>query len=137
MKNKDDAIEIEKGYRHLWTFFEIVLFVLVGAMVDLNLALSSAFSVLLLLFIALTFRSLGVIISLIKTNITMKEKLFTVFAYLPKTTVQASIGGIALSLGLDSGNIILTAALLSILIAAPLGALLIDTTYKKLLNIKK
>lgn len=137
MKNKDDAIEIEKGYRHLWTFFEIVLFVLVGAMVDLNLALSSGFSVLLLLFIALTFRSLGVLISLIKTNITMKEKLFTVFAYLPKATVQASIGGIALASGLDSGNIILTVAFLSNLIAAPLGALLIDTTYKKLLNKKE
>lgn len=67
----------------------------------------------------------------------MKEKLFTVFAYLPKATVQASIGGIALASGLDSGNIILTVAFLSILIAAPLGALLIDTTYKKLLNKKE
>ena len=71
---------------------------------------------------------------LIKTNLTFKERIFTVIAYLPKATVQASIGGIALSLGLSCGSIILTVSVIAILISAPLGAILIDNLSKKLLR---
>lgn len=54
-------------------------------------------------------------------------------AYLPKATVQAAIGSLPLAMGLPSGKITLTVAVLAILIAAPLGAFGIDMTYKRLL----
>ncbi|NMB97060.1 MAG: hypothetical protein GYA02_10705 [Clostridiaceae bacterium] len=74
--------------------------------------------------------------ALIKTGLTKEEKLFVAISYLPKATVQASIGGIALSLGLGIGPLALTMAVLSILISAPLGAILMDKTYKHLLKEK-
>ena len=134
LKVKDQASEIEKGYSKIWTFFEIILFVLVGISVDLKYALSAGFMPIVLLLIALVFRMIGVFVSLLLTNYNMKEKFFIMFAYIPKATVQASIGAVALSFGLDCGPIILTMAVLSILITAPLGAILIDTTYKKLIK---
>lgn len=88
----------------------------------------------MVLFLALIFRIIGVFICLIKTKLNFKERLFCAISYLPKATVQASIGGIALSMGLDCGKIILTFAVLAILITAPLGAFLTDITYKKLLS---
>ena len=84
--------------------------------------------------IALIFRSIGVIVCLIATRFNKKEKLFIIFSYLPKATVQASIGAIALSEGLNCGTVILTGAVISILITAPLGAILMDRTYNKLLS---
>jgi NhaP-type Na+/H+ or K+/H+ antiporter len=133
-KNRQDAIELEEGYHKLWIFFEIFLFVLVGASVDINYALSSGINTVLLLLTALSFRMFGVFICLIKTKINFKEKIFIAIAYLPKATVQASIGGIALSMGLACGSMVLTIAVLSILITAPIGAILIDNTFKRLLT---
>ncbi len=132
--NPIKAKNISNGYNKLWKVFEIILFTLVGASVNLSYAFNNFLPSLMVLIIALLFRMLGVYLCLIKTKLDHKEKLFCIFAYLPKATVQASIGGIALSMGLDCGSIILTVCVLSILISAPLGAMLIDTTYKKLLS---
>lgn len=128
------AKEIEKGYSGLWKGFEILLFVLVGATVDYHYILNSGGMVLAVLGIGLIFRMIGVLFCLIATSLSAKERLFTMIAYLPKATVQASIGGIALSLGLSCGNVVLTVSILSILITAPIGALLIDLFGKKLLK---
>lgn len=134
IKDNESSIELNKSYNKIWIFAEIILFCLVGAEVDIKFAFSQGLIVILVLFIALIFRIIGVFICLIKTKLNFKERLFCAISYLPKATVQASIGGIALSMGLDCGKIILTFAVLAILITAPLGAFLTDFTYKKLLT---
>ena len=113
---------------------ELILFVLVGAAVDIRYTLRAGIPAIILIFIALFFRALGVLLCLLKTPLTLKERLFCVIAYMPKATVQAAIGSVPLSLGLPCGPIILSVAVLGIIITAPLGALGIDTTYKKLLK---
>lgn len=133
-KNKDTAIEIKPGYNKLWKIFEVILFVLVGAAVDIRYAAMNTLPCLGVLAIGLAFRSIGVFVCLIKTNLTFKERLFAFISYLPKATVQASIGGIALSLGLPCGQIVLSCAVLAILITAPVGAFLIDLLSSKLLD---
>ena len=131
---KDEAKEIQKSYNGLWQGFEILLFALVGIAVDVHYAFSKEGAILVgLVLLALLFRSLGVICCVIATKFTAKEKLFIVISYLPKATVQASIGAIALSEGLPCGALVLTAAVVSILITAPLGAILMDSLYKRLL----
>lgn len=121
-------------FNKLWVGAEIVLFVLVGATVDLHYAIGAGGKAVLLIFCVLLFRMLGVFVCLIGTRVLPKERLFCMIAYLPKATVQAAIGGIPLSMGLPCGKIVLTVAVLSILITAPLGAFLIDLTYKQLLE---
>ena len=133
-RNKEKAKELSDGYNNLWIFFEIILFVLVGATVDFSYAINNGLIAILILMIGLLFRTLGVLLCLIKTKLTFKERLFTILAYIPKATVQASIGGIALSLGLSCGSIILTVSVISILITAPIGAILIDNLSSKLLD---
>lgn len=133
-KNKKHANELEIGYHKIWIVFEILLFVLVGISVDINFAISSGLIPLLVLFGALSFRILGVFIALLFTTLNIKERLFTAISYIPKATVQASIGGIALSRNLTIGPLVLTISVLSILITAPLGATLMRVTYKKLLK---
>ena len=112
---------------------EIILFVLVGATVDLKYATAAGPAAIILIVCVLIFRMAGVLCCLLKTRLNMKERLFCMIAYMPKATVQAAIGGIPLAMGLPCGNIVLTVAVLAILITAPLGAFLIDFTYKKLL----
>ena len=133
IKDNESSIELNKSYNKIWIFAEIILFCLVGAEVDIKYAFSQGLIVILVLFLALIFRIIGVFICLIKTKLNFKERLFCAISYLPKATVQASIGGIALSMGLDCGKIILTFAVLAILITAPLGAILTDLLYKKML----
>ena len=131
---KEEAKELQKSYNGLWQGFEILLFALVGVAVDARYAFSKEGAIIVgLVFIALVFRSLGVLCSVIATNFTWKEKLYIVLSYLPKATVQASIGAIALSEGLACGTLVLTAAVVSILITAPLGAILMDSLKNKLL----
>lgn len=127
------AKRLSLKFSKLWIVAEILLFVLVGATIDIKFALSSGLSAILLIIISLLFRSCGVYICLLKTNLTIKERIFCIIAYMPKATVQAAIGGIPLAMGLACGNIVLTVAILSILITAPIGAFLIDTFYEKLL----
>lgn len=135
LKNKNDAKKIQSCYNSLWQGFEILLFVLVGASINISYAISSTGLIIIgLVVISLLFRTIGVLISLIFTNYNLKERIFIIISYLPKATVQASIGGIALAEGLACGEVILTAAIIVILITAPLGAILMDNTYKKLLS---
>ena len=127
------ALRLSTKYNKLWLGAEVFLFVLVGAAVDLRYVASAGVSAIILIFGALLFRMIGVAVSLIKTDLTEKERLFCMMAYTPKATVQAAIGAIPLSMGLACGNIVLTVAVLSILITAPFGAICVDNFYKKLL----
>lgn len=130
----DLSIRLSSKYSKLWAGAEIFLFVLVGATVNIKYSLNLGLISVIIIILSLLFRITGVYLSLVKTNLTNKEKLFTSFSYLPKATVQAAIGALPLSMGLASGETILTVAVVSILITAPLGALLIDNTYRKLLK---
>ena len=133
-KDLETQGELKTSYNGMWTFFEVILFVLVGSELNIEYALNSFGPGLLLLLGSLTFRSLGVLVCLIGTKFNWKERGFIIMAYLPKATVQASIGGIALSMNLPCGALVLTIAVLSIVITAPVGAFLIDLTYKRLLK---
>lgn len=133
-KNKQISQQLSKQYNQLWVVGEIFLFVLVGACVDIRYAATAGFTAIVLILLVLVFRLIGVMCCLINTNLTFKEKLFCAIAYIPKATVQAAIGGLPLSLGLSSGHITLTIAVLAILITAPLGAFLIDFTSLKFLQ---
>lgn len=128
------AKELLGTYNRLWKIFELFLFVLVGISVDLAYIKEAGLLAVLLIIIGLIFRMIGVNISLIGTNLDKNERVFTSFAYLPKATVQAAIGPVALSMGLNSGNLILSVSVIAILLTAPLGAILTDKTYKKLLK---
>lgn len=128
------AERLSEKYSKLWVGAEILLFVLIGATLDLNYAVSAGWTSVVIVLGALLFRILGGYISLIKTQLSRKEKLFCMLAYTPKATVQAAIGAVPLSMGLVSGHEILTVAVLSILITAPLGAICIDNLYPRLLR---
>ena len=128
------ASRLSVKYNKLWLCAEVFLFVLVGATVDLKYVKSAGVLVVILVLGALLFRMVGVALSLIKTDLRKKERLFCMVAYTPKATVQAAIGAIPLSMGLACGNIVLTAAVLSILITAPFGAICIDNLYKRWLK---
>lgn len=128
------ALRLKNKFSKIWVFAEIVLFVLVGVAVNITVLKDASIYGIIIIFIALIFRLIGVFLSTIGTHLTSKEKLFTAFSYMPKATVQAAIGSIPLAEGVKNGNIILALAVLSILITAPLGAALIDNSYKKLLD---
>ena len=128
------AVRLSSKYNKLWVAAEIFLFALVGATVDLKYAAIAGIKTALLITGALFFRMLGVAISLIKTKLTRKERVFCMLAYTPKATVQAAIGAIPLTMGLSCGQTVLTTAVLSILITAPFGAICIDSMYQKLLD---
>ena len=133
-KNTILSKRLSVKYSKLWIAAEVMLFVLVGATVNIKYALSASIPAILLIITVLIFRIIGVFLCLVGTSLSYRERLFCMIAYCPKATVQAAIGSIPLSMGLPSGNIILTVAVLSILITAPLGAFAIDISYKKLLK---
>ena len=128
---------LQEKFGKLWIAAEVVLFVLVGAAVDIRYTMEAGLVAIAMIFIALVFRSIGVLVSLIGTGFTVKEKLYCIIAYLPKATVQAAIGSVPLYLGLPCGKLVLSVAVLSIIITAPLGALGMDMSYKKLLTCDK
>ncbi|MBQ9840661.1 MAG: cation:proton antiporter [Erysipelotrichaceae bacterium] len=136
IKQKDNAmaISLAKPYSQLWSVGEVFLFVLVGACVNIQYAMHAGILVILLVCLSLVFRMVGVWVSLMKSPLTAKERLFCMIAYTPKATVQASIGAIPLSMGLACGELVLTVAVLSILLTAPFGALGIDALHKRLLK---
>lgn len=134
IKDYDTACEIENSYKKIWQVFEIILFVLVGISLNFSEALTYGFMPALVIIGALIFRMIGVFISLIFSDLNKNEKVFVMISYIAKATVQASIGPIALANNLPVGNLVLTVAVLSILISAPIGALCIDLSYKKLLT---
>lgn len=125
---------LSEKFGKLWLAAEVILFVLVGAAVDIRYTLGAGLSAVAIILIALVFRAVGVLLCMTGTALNGKERLFCVIAYLPKATVQAAIGSVPLALGLPCGQIVLTVAVLAILITAPLGALGMDFTYRKLLT---
>lgn len=134
LRDKTLSAALSAKYNQLWVGAEVFLFVLVGATVDLHYALAAGVGAVLLIFGALLFRMAGVALSVTKTLLSGKERLFCMLAYTPKATVQAAIGGIPLSMGLACGNLTLTVAVLAILITAPFGALCVDHLHQKLLQ---
>lgn len=134
-KNREPAARrLSLKFNKLWVGAEIMLFVLVGATVDISYAVAAGGAAVLLILGALVFRVAGVAVCLLGTSLTLKERLFCMVGYMPKATVQAAIGGVPLAMGLACGNIVLTVAVLAILITAPLGAFLVDVTYKRWLQ---
>lgn len=127
------AKRLSEKFGKLWLAAELILFVLVGAAVDIRYTLEAGVAAIGMIFLALAVRSLGVMFCVAGTPLNGKERLFCVIAYLPKATVQAAIGSVPLSLGLSCGKIVLSVAVLAILITAPLGALGMDISYQKLL----
>ena len=135
LKNYDIlAKRLSAKFSKLWVAAEILLFVLVGATVDIKYAIAAGVLAIMLIFGALIFRMAGVYFCLLGSRLNTKERIFTMMAYTPKATVQAAIGGIPLAMGLACGELTLTIAVLSILVTAPLGAAAVDYSYKKLLK---
>lgn len=128
------SFRLSEKFGKLWIGAECVLFVLVGAAVDVRYTLTAGASALAMIFAALAFRAVGVCLCMIGTKLDAKERAFCVIAYLPKATVQAAIGSVPLSLGLPCGKIVLSVAVLAILITAPLGAIGIDKTCMRFLE---
>ncbi len=134
-KSASEAADVSKVLSKLWTAAEILLFVLVGAAVDISYAFHSGITAVLLVFTVLIFRMLGVAVCVSGTKLSFRERLFCMIAYTPKATVQAAIGAIPLSMGLSCGNTVLTVAVIAILVTAPLGAFMIDLTYRRFLSL--
>ena len=132
--SKEISDRIAEKTGKLWIVSEVFLFVLLGAAVDIRYTMEAGLLAILLIFITLVIRAIGVISCMIGTNLSFKERLFCVISYLPKATVQAAIGSIPLAMGIGSGNIILSVAVLGILITAPLGAIGMDIGSDKLLK---
>ncbi len=128
------AQRLSAKYNKLWVGAEIMLFVLVGATVDLKYAMALGAAAIVLVVCALAFRMAGVFCCLLKTELDKKERLFCMLAYTPKATVQAALGAVPLAMGLSCGQAVLTVAVLSILITAPFGAICVDKSYNKLLK---
>ena len=131
---KEVTGRLSEKFGKLWLAAEVVLFVLVGAAVDIRYTMEAGLAAIGMILLALIFRSIGVTLCLLGTNLNKKERLFCMIAYLPKATVQAAIGSVPLAMGLPCGKIVLSVAVLAILITAPLGALGMDATYRKLLQ---
>ena len=125
---------LSEKFGKLWIAAEILLFVLVGAAVDIRYTLHTGMRAVALIFSVLLFRSAGVLLCLLGTKLNRRERLFCVLSYLPKATVQAAIGSVPLAVGLPCGKTVLSVAVMSILITAPLGAVAMDQSYKKLLT---
>ncbi len=125
---------LKEKFGKLWIAAEVMLFVLVGAAVDIRYTVSAGAGVAAMIFISLAFRCVGVILCMIGTKLNVKERIFCVIAYMPKATVQAAIGSVPLAMGMSIGNTALSTAVLAIIITAPLGAFGMDVTYKKLLH---
>lgn len=132
--NGKEAKELAEKYNGLWSGAEMLLFVLVGAEVEISYAVNAGLVAVMLVFMALVFRMFGVFLCTVKTALNRNERIFCMLAYTPKATVQAAIGAVPLTMGLACGKTVLTVSVLAILITAPLGAAVIDTAYKKLLE---
>ncbi len=130
---REDALQVAKQFSSIWEVAQIYLFVFIGGSVNPMIAVQELSSILLLLAGGLFFRMLGVYLSVLFSDFNFKEKLFCMISFIPKATVQASIGAIPLNLNLSSGQLILAVAVVVILVSAPIGALCIQYSYKRLL----
>jgi len=135
-KMPEVAAKLAGKFNRIWLFAEILLFMLVGAQVNIHVALDAGLTGLLLIAIGLAARSVGVVLSTFGTPLTSRERFFCIVSYLPKATVQAAIGAIPLSMGVPSGDVILAIAVLSILITAPIGAIGIEYFSKRCLEVE-
>jgi NhaP-type Na+/H+ or K+/H+ antiporter len=133
-KTEHRAHKISEKLGKVWIFAEILLFVLVGAQVNVHVALDAGAAGAALIFIGLAARSVGTYLSVLGAGLNSKEKLFCVISYIPKATVQAAIGAVPLEAGVGSGEVILAVSVLSILITAPLGAIGIMVSGKRWLE---
>lgn len=133
-RHKVCAVRLSSKFSKLWIFAEILLFVLVGAEVNIDYAVRNSGLIIVVILLALVVRMVGVLVCVSFSKLNAKEKLFCAVAYTPKATVQAAIGSIPLAMGLACGETVLTAAVLAIMITAPIGAFAIDILYKKLLT---
>ena len=125
---------LSEKFGKLWLAAEVLLFVLVGAAVDIRYTMNAGIVAVVMIGIALLFRAVGVMLCMVGTQLNVKERLFCIIAYLPKATVQAAIGSVPMAMGLACGQIVLSVAVLAILITAPLGAIGMDASYQKLLE---
>lgn len=125
---------LSEKFGKLWLAAEVLLFVLVGAAVDIRYTMNAGIVAVVMIGIALLFRAVGVMLCMVCTQLNVKERLFCIIAYLPKATVQAAIGSVPMAMGLACGQIVLSVAVLAILITAPLGAIGMDVSYQKLLE---
>ena len=125
---------LSEKFGKLWLAAEVLLFVLVGAAVDIRYTMNAGIVAVVMIGIALLFRAVGVMLCMVGTQLNVKERLFCIIAYLPKATVQAAIGSVPMAMGLSCGQIVLSVAVLAILITAPLGAIGMDASYRKLLE---
>lgn len=133
-KSPETTKDLNHVYSRSWDIAQIFLFVLVGASVNITYALNAGWASILLILCVLVVRMVGVFICLIKTPLTTKERIFTLFAYCPKATVQAAMGGVPLAMGLGCGEIVLTVSVIAILITAPFGAITMDLLDEKCLK---
>lgn len=136
LKWKYDVLagRLSSKYNKLWVAAELLLFVLVGAAVNVNYAMKLGVVAIILVLLALSVRMIGVALCTVRTQLSFRERIFCMISYTPKATVQAAIGGVPLAMGLSCGEQVLTVAVVSILVTAPLGAFCIDHFYKKLLT---
>ena len=125
---------LSEKFGKLWLAAEVLLFVLVGAAVDIRYTMNAGIVAVVMIGIALLFRAVGVMLCMVGTQLNVKERLFCIIAYLPKATVQAAIGSVPMAMGLACGQIVLSVAVLAILITAPLGVIGMDASYQKLLE---
>lgn len=131
---KEVSARLSEKFGKRWLAAEVLLFVMVGAAVDIRYTVGAGLAAVVMIAVALFFRTVGVLLCLVKTALNWKERLFCVIAYLPKATVQAAIGSVPMAMGLPCGQIILSVAVMAILITAPLGALGMDSSFEQLLG---
>ncbi|MBQ5333324.1 MAG: cation:proton antiporter [Oscillospiraceae bacterium] len=132
--SSEQTKKLSAKFGKLWIAAECLLFALVGAAVDIRYTMAAGMGAIAIIFISLCFRTVGVILCLVKTKLSIKERIFCIIAYLPKATVQAAFGAVPLAAGLPGGKMILSVAVLAIIITAPLGAIGIDNSFAKLLS---
>ena len=130
----DLALKIQDGINVVWKYGKIYLFAFVGMAINPSLVGEYLWIGILMLIISLTIRSIGVAISLIGTDLSFKERIFCIIAYLPKATVQSAKAGIPLQMGVAGGEVMQAIAILSVLITAPIGAIGIKLSSPRLLN---
>ncbi|MBG9981358.1 cation:proton antiporter [Facklamia sp. DSM 111018] len=133
-KCPDSATQLANVFNRIWSYAEIFLFACLGVTVNPFYILKAGWRVLMVIGLGLIFRMLGVFLSIFRAGFNRHEIIFIMGSYIPKATVQASLGGIPLMVGFASGELILVAATLAILITAPLGALFIDLYADQLLE---
>lgn len=128
------AKRLSTKFNKIWVFSEIILFVLIGAAVNIEVIFSSSSVGVIIVLIGLIGRMLGVGVSLFSSNLNKKERLFCGLSYIPKATVQAAISGIPLAMGVPHGEILLAIGVLSIIISVPIGVIGIRMGQTRLLK---